>query len=666
MASASSIPGTNVPPVSFPGIASGIDYNSIIAKLTSLSLEPTVSLNQQIATLNAANTELIKINSLLASVQSSLTELSQPDLYSAVSAASSNPADATAQGIPGVYAAPGVYTVESSTLATPTVVTGGSNIGHVITDAMPGTATSGADVPLIDSWAAITPTNGPAAQGSVTINGVTVKYDVTTQSLNTILANINSAVRTATGDSTFTISLSGNVVQISDANNPISLGAGGDQGNLLQVLRLDRAHVVNTASSGSVTATGGVGGVNEAADFSNTNALGEATNANYLTAVTSGTFTINGVQIAVKSNNNLFDVINSINASSAGVVASYDSATGQITLAAKNSGPQSIVLGSGSDTSNFLSATGLTPSSGATSVLGTQASVTIKNPSGGTQTIYSNSNDVTTAIPGVQIDLLAAASSPFQIDVSQDSSGLVSAINTFVSAYNTAINEINTSTAPPIVTGSSGSGGSGTASVGGGVLYGNADVQSVKDELVNMVSSLDPNGGAYNSLSTIGLQLTSSFTQLAADTSGSSTQPISAQTFAGTDGQLQALDVAKLQSALAANPTAVQNLIAGASGVAQQIGAYLTGVTGMPTQLSAGLAGTIPQVSLIQGFENANSSSIQSIQQQVKQIQDNVNMQADQLRQEFVASEAEIAQLQSLQSQLGSFFGSGSSSSTGH
>lgn len=34
----SNIPGDNVPPVSFPGIVSGIDYNSIIQKLTSLTL----------------------------------------------------------------------------------------------------------------------------------------------------------------------------------------------------------------------------------------------------------------------------------------------------------------------------------------------------------------------------------------------------------------------------------------------------------------------------------------------------------------------------------------------------------------------------------------------------------------------------------------------------
>src|SRR5690242_15978636 len=90
MSPGSSIPGTNLPPISFPGIASGIDYNSIISKLTSLTLAPTTQLNQQVATLNAANAELIKINGLLSNVQSSLNGLSMSAIYNAISATSSN------------------------------------------------------------------------------------------------------------------------------------------------------------------------------------------------------------------------------------------------------------------------------------------------------------------------------------------------------------------------------------------------------------------------------------------------------------------------------------------------------------------------------------------------------------------------------------------------
>ncbi|HET9096324.1 MAG TPA: flagellar filament capping protein FliD [Candidatus Baltobacteraceae bacterium] len=667
----SSIPGTNVPPVSFPGIASGIDYNSIIQKLTSMTLSPTIQLNQQIATINAENAELIKIGGLLASVQSALTGLSDPNLYDAVSAVSSQSSVLTALGIAGGNATPGTYTITQTTLATATQITGAANVGHTELDAAAGTTASGADVPLVDSWAAITPTNGSGAQGSVTVDGVTINYDVTTMSLNQILATINSAVHAA-GDATFNIGLLAGTdqVQVTDSAHPVSLGSASDQGNLLQVLRLDQAQVSNTSTAGTVTATAGVGGINQALMFNSVSASGGTTDANYLTPVTSGYFTINGVQINVDSTtDNLHSVMQRINASSAGVVAAYNSATGQITLTSKNTGAQSIVVGSSSDTSNFLTATGLTSAAGAATTVGKQASVTLQTASGGTQTVYSNSNTVTNAISGVQLNLLSATSSPFQVTVSQDTSTLVSAINTFVSAYNSAISEINSATAAPVVPTSpvgSGVGAPPAQPVGAGILFGNADVELIKDQLVNEVSSVLPNnnGSGYTSLSQIGLNLTDSFTLLQQSTTtgstGSQSSQVSVTSMQGTDGQLQALNASKFAAAFTANPTAVQNLLYGTQGLVQQMGSYLTGVTGLPTQTQTGLIGSVPATSLMLSFQQANDAQVSSIQEQVKQIQENANMQADQLRAEFVQTETSLAGYQALQQQLGSFFkGSG-------
>ncbi|HKU69052.1 MAG TPA: flagellar filament capping protein FliD [Candidatus Baltobacteraceae bacterium] len=659
--------------MSFPGIASGIDYNSIITKLTSLTLAPTTQLNQQIATLNAANAELIKINGLLSTVQDSLNGLSLSAVYNAISATSSNPAVLTAQGISGATAAPGTYTIKSVTLATATQVLSSAFAGHSELDALG--ASTGDKVALADSYAAVTPSNGSGTQGSITINGVTVNYDVKSQSIDTIFANINSAVRTATGDASFTIGfVSGtDTVQITDANKPISLGSANDQGNLLQVLRLDTAQIVNGASSGSVTGTAGVGGINQAKMFNSANSSGTATNADYKTAVTTGSFTINGVSISVDATkDNLASVLTRINASSAGVLATYDSTTGRITLTNKSTGATSIVLGASGDTSNFLSATGLTAGSGATTTLGTQASVTFQDSGGSTHTVYSNSNTVTTAIPGVQLNLLSNTTTSFQVTVGQDTSKLVSAVNTFVSAYNAAISEIDTATAPPIVPQSAVGASVGvpqTHALGGGVLFGDADVEMVKDQLVNMVSAYLPNASGYTSLSQLGLNLTSSFTQLAANSSssgsssngtstGSSGSAVTTQTVQGTDGQLT-FDSSKLIAAFTANASAVQNLLAGTQGVVTQMGTYLTGVTGLPTQTEQGFLGSIPSISLLQGFENSNSSQITSIQQQIQQIRDNANQQADALRNEFVATETAIAGYQSLQSQLGSMFSSG-------
>ncbi len=183
----------------------------------------------------------------------------------------------------------------------------------------------------------------------------------------------------------------------------------------------------------------------------------------------------------------------------------------------------------------------------------------------------------------------------------------------------------------------------------------------IKDQLVNEVSSVLQNAGSgYNSLSQVGLNLDDSFTLLQQNTStdqqGNQSSSVGATQMQGTDGQLQALNVSTFQAAFAANPTAVQNLLSGAQGLVVQMGTYLTGVTGLPTQTSSSLLGSIPTTSLIQGFENANNSETDSIQQQISQIQDNANMQADQLRAEFVQTETALAGYQALQQQLGSFF----------
>ncbi|HUY10634.1 MAG TPA: flagellar cap protein FliD N-terminal domain-containing protein, partial [Candidatus Dormibacteraeota bacterium] len=361
--SSSQIPGTNVPPVSFPGIVSGIDYNSIIQKLTSLTLAPTTQINSQIATLNAANLELIKINNLLSSVQSSLGALSQPNIYDAVSATSTNLSALIATGISGGNAVPGVYTIDSVQVATPTSIASNTAAGHNITDALPATAGIYAGlpsntVPLADSYAAITPTNGSGSTGSVTIDGISVSYDVNTQSLNTILANIQTAVQVY--DPSFTATLSATGTVTFTGSKPITLGSANDQGNLLDVLQLSGAQINNVGATTSVTGTAGVGGINQATTFDSA-----GTDAGFVTPVTSGNFTINGVSISVDATgDNLASVLAKINASNAGVVATYDSQTGVVKLTNKSTGAQSIVVGSSGDTSNFLTAVGLTSAAG--------------------------------------------------------------------------------------------------------------------------------------------------------------------------------------------------------------------------------------------------------------------------------------------------------------
>ncbi len=660
--SSNSVPGTNVPPVSFPGIASGIDYNAIISKLTQLTLSQNVSLNAQIATLNAANTELIKINNMLNCVQNALGNLSDPLLFNSSVATSSNSAEGAASSIAGQTPVAGTYTILGQTQAAATTVTNNPAAGHSIVDGSPPSD----QVILAKSYAAVTPSNGNSASGngSITVQGFTLTYNVNVDSVDSIITKLNNDIAGGATpiDSGFHASLDSSTgkVTFSSTDKPITLGAPSDTGNLLDVFKLSSAQINNTATSGSVTSTSDIGGINQGAAFNS------STNAGYTTPVTSGYFTINGVHINVSaSGDNTASVVARINSSNAGVIASYDATTNKITLTASATGPQNIVVGAAGDTSNFLNAAGLTTTSGATTMVGTQASVTVEGPSGVSNTVYSNSNQITNAIPGVQLNI-NGFTTPYTVSVGSDSSKLVSALNTFVSAYNAAVTEIDNATiAPAVITPQIGSSTTAqSASVGGGVLW-NSDIQNVKNELTSLVTGFfGSSNGSYNSLASIGLQLTDSFTTLStSSTSGNTSstnpnQPVSTQQMQGTDGTFQALDVSKLTAALAANPSQVQQIFQGSGSLTSSLGSYLGNVTGLPTLLTNGIVGEMPDggVAIVQGFENTNTDRISSLTAQIQQITDNANMQADQLRTEFTSTEGQLAVYQSLQQQLSGFF----------
>lgn len=76
------------------------------------------------------------------------------------------------------------------------------------------------------------------------------------------------------------------------------------------------------------------------------------------TAVTAGTFTVNGKQVTIALTDSLDDVFGKISTATGGTVtASYESDTDKITLTSNNA--SEIVLGAANDSSNFLTATRL-------------------------------------------------------------------------------------------------------------------------------------------------------------------------------------------------------------------------------------------------------------------------------------------------------------------
>jgi flagellar hook-associated protein 2 len=675
----STVYGTDVAPVTFPGIASGINYNAIIDKYTNLTLEQEKPMQAQVTKLNAQQTELIKIQNLVTDFQDSFQALSNPALFTSTTPSSTNTSAVGVNSISGQVATPGAYTIDSATLATATQMAGdpaaGGSVDATATLALAGTS--------------ISPQNGTAGpagnQGQITIDGVEVDYDVNSETLQGAVAALNTALQTVDPTGSVTYDAATQKVTIT-SSQPLTLGSSSDSGNLLSVLKLDTSQITDVAGTYSTSSSAAIGGINLGATF-NTDQ-----NAGFATAVTSGTFTINGVQFSVDaSGQNLNDIINEINQSSAGVIATYDQTTSQLVLTAKADGPQGISLGATGDNSNFLQASGMLAnytapnklSAGTQETVGQSAQVVYTDASGNIDTVYSNSNTVSNVVPGVQLSLQQAVGgssgiAPVTIDVAQSSTALQTAIGTFVSAYNKVIGEINTATAAPVI-GSQSDSSTGTAEgtelTSGGILFSSQDIDGLKDQLVNLVSGLFNTGSdGYNSLSSIGLELDSSFSVGVAtnadssDTSGTATNnsdstSVGSQQYDGTSGKLQALDVTTLETALSTDPNAVASLFTGSNGVLDQLGSYLTSVTGLPTQLNSSVIGTIPPQSLFQTVQSENQDVIQSLQEQISSVTNQANMQANLLRQEFVNSETQIAELQSMQSSLSGLLSSTSGSS---
>jgi len=711
----------DVPPITFPGIASGIDYNAIIQKYTQATQQAEIPYQDQINNLNAANAEILKIQSLLQAVQDSLTPLSTLSTFQAFTATPSISGVATTTQITGQNAIPGTTTIESQTAATATTITNDSAANAILT------AGNETTVALSNIGASVTPNNGtlpngtPALNGTLTINGVQVSWN-TSETLQAVLNSINGA---GAGVQAQWNAATGAVSLFSTNGNPIALGSGSDLGNLVQVLHLDTAQDVTpppTTLNGAVasgnntltltSAAGLVAGESLILDQGNPTqetvtiqsvagnvvtltanttqnhanlstvtpeeyiaasspvvginqfaTLGATGNAGFATPVTSGTFTINGVQITINAaTQSVNDVLNLINSSTAGVSASFNPNTDHIVLTNNTPGNQNIILGSGTDTSNFLGVSGLNNSTGLhpTSTTGTQASVTYLASNGAPTTVYSSTNDFTSVIPGIDLKVTSSTATPYTVTVANDPTTAEKAIGAFVTAYNNAIQELNTATQPPQVqtsTSTSTGQNQSTQATKGGLLYKNFEVVNLKQELVQMVSGLIPTGSSsYNSLQSIGLKLdTATVTAGTTDSSDATnkTDDSSLNNLVSTSGRLTALDTTTFEAALAADPSAVQNLFtSSAGGFTQSFGTQLTLATGLPTYLSTGLADAVPTQGLLTTVEDSNQLSIDALTQQVNLINSEAVAQANELRAQFTASETEIAELQALQSQI--------------
>lgn len=107
--------------------------------------------------------------------------------------------------------------------------------------------------------------------------------------------------------------------------------------------------------------------------------------------------------------------------------------------------------------------------------------------------IYSDSNTISEAIPGVTLDLLKAESGTnSQISISQDTGAVTQNLNNFISGYNEVVSFVTSQ--------------STLGETEGGILAGDSGLNAIKRHLQDMLTTLTDNNGTFKALSELGLE----------------------------------------------------------------------------------------------------------------------------------------------------------------
>lgn len=501
------------------GLASGLDTGTIITQLMSLERRPIQSLQNKQQTLQTRKAALSDLASKLSALRGKTANLQLSTTTQGRTATSSKPEFATATA--GANAAKGSYTLKVTTLATRTRLTGTAQAAAAVAGA---TALSGPSFSV------------PVTSGTFTVKvGAVSKTFTVDAAVDTVQSVLNKLNAAGTGFGAGFASLTANKLRLTNGS-AISVGAGGDTSNFLDVTKL------STAVSGTTVQSVGPVGVVQA------NAVFASANLATPPVGTSGAFSVNNVTINWDATDTLNSVIGKINSSAANVQASYDTATDKLTLEAKGTGNEAISLQhlSGGNLLNSLKV--LT----ATQTIGSNANYDLGD---GIQR-YSQSNAVTDALAGVTLNLVAPGTTA--LTIGQDTTAGISAVKEFVAAYNAAVGLVQEQTKVD------------AASKKASVLTGDSIAMGVEPQLRRVLSARDTGlTTALRDLASIGLS------------SG-------AVGSAAGNTKTMVLDEAKLTKALQDDPQAVSNLLTSPTGPLASLNSYLTQVTAAGSGLSAG------------------------------------------------------------------------------
>lgn len=568
--------------ISFSGLASGLDTKSWVEAFVSVKQQKVTALQTDLKSKQTVKNTLNDTRSKFTTLRSAIEKLTDAkfggsmDLFAKNSATSSDTDIFTATATSG--ATRQNYDITVQQLATYTKATS-KNAASAVADDNTKLKNLGISDGTLTAY----------------VNGQ--KYSVNINDTNTL------------GD--LKAKLAGFGVKTDIDNNGVLSFSAQNEG--------DTIHIGATTDSTNLTSLIGLT-QQEDGSYKSTNSLFKATVASKLTSkdsgfntqIKEGTFSIGGATFKITDKTTLSSLISEINSNDdAQAYAFWDDAAGKLSITSKKEGASYINIEAG--TSNFTDVMGLTTSEWnddgtvKSSKMYTDAQELGKNAQftiNGTKMI-STSNTVTSDISrmdGITLTLKKVSteeSGTSTLKVTQDTSGLVEAVKSFVSAYNDVLSNVDEVTA------------------NGANLHGETSLTSLRNTIRSYATAKNSsNGGVYNLLSEIGIS-----------TSSADGNNLNADTNSLT------LDEDKLKKALEENPESVKSILTGEGGV----------LTMMEDAVEQSLKATT-------GFFDVKTSTLDSdikkMETKIKKQNTNISTYKAQLEKKFSAMETTIAQMQ--------------------
>jgi flagellar hook-associated protein 2 len=549
------------------GLVSNLDWKSLVDQLIAAESTPITRIRAEQQKNDDRAGALSALGEKMAALGSAVSALKAAGTF-ATRAVTSSAATGAWTATSDLGGATGSVALSVTQLATATKRVGASEVGR-------GLSASGdvSGVTLATLRGAV-----PVTAGTLTING----HKITVSTADS-LQDVFAAVRAATGvEVVGAYEPATDKVTLTSSSGTISLGAANDTSNLWRVLKI---------SGGAGDA---VESVTSIASLSTKSALAAAGLKDWPAGVDAsgaGSFQINGETIAYNLNtDSALAVITRINASSAGVTASYDVANDRFVLT--NNRPGHLGISVSESSPGLLQAFGLI--TGATTQEGADARFSVNG--GPTLSAPGNTLEVGDhGIPGLHVTVTSTGAQTFTVD--HDTAAMRAKIDAVLGAYNAVQSYIDDQTRITTKNGK----------VTAGVLSTNREIQewarNLRESAFETVTGL---AGSVSRLDDLGIG------------------------FSGLGTALNVLDETKLTNALEQRPSQVADFFQNSTG-------------GMAVKLN----GLINRFSALNDSRQTQlKASNADLDRQIADLQRRLDQQKELLTNSFVAMESAQSKIQ--------------------